>query len=48
MKTSILWTIAFGLCATAYTSPNEQAEMETRSAEPGLSTPPQYNQDDFD
>ncbi|GAB7323808.1 hypothetical protein MBLNU13_g07257t1 [Cladosporium sp. NU13] len=34
MKTGILWTIAFGLCATAYSSPNEGPELEIRSAEP--------------
>lgn len=34
MKTSILWTIAFSICATAYTSPNEQSQLEIRSAEP--------------
>jgi hypothetical protein len=45
MKTSILWTIAFGLCATSYSSPNEGPELETRSAEPGLSTPSQYIRD---
>jgi hypothetical protein len=39
MKTSTLWTIAFGVCATAYSSPNEGPEMvEIRSAEPGMPT----------
>jgi len=37
MRTSILWTIAFGLCATAYSSPSEGPELEIRSARPGAS-----------
>jgi len=45
MKTSVLWTIAFGLCATAYSSPYEGPELETRSAEPGNYTPTQYIRD---
>jgi len=47
MRTSILWTIAFGLCATAYSSPREGPELEIRSAEPGISTLSQYIRDDL-